>query len=95
MPYIHFDESITATLAHFGLRKIYTPSEGCFDYMYMIENPNDYVGMQVNVTNLLLQLLNCFIVNLISTQAEIFNSESYYKFVTGKNRDEPLPDSRI
>jgi len=40
------------------------------------------VGLQLDFKNLMLQLMNCFMISIISLQSEIFESPGYLKFVT-------------
>lgn len=89
MPYISELEFVD----HIGMRKIYEKvPEDQFGYNQMITNPGTYYGFEINATNLLLQLLNCIVINLISTQSEIFTGEGFYRFVTGKSKNDAYPE---
>lgn len=56
----------------------------------MISNPDDYQGFDLQTDNLLFQLCNCLILCLISTQAEIYNTDGYKKFITGVGRKDEI-----
>lgn len=68
---------------HFGLRKIYPPHPDSFDYSAFISG--HYDAPKLNFSNFLLQVLNCVIVCVISTQSELFKSKGFKAFITLPN----------
>ena len=69
-----------------GIRKVWHSEKGEMDdFVTLVRTPGEYHGLKLNWHNFNLQILNCFIINIISLQKEIFWSHGYEKFITQKD----------
>jgi len=71
-------------LEYLGWRKVYVYDINTLNYDYMVNNPDSYAGITLDIENAILQCLNCLIMCAISTQAEIFKSRGYEEFIQEK-----------
>jgi len=73
----------------FGLRKVYiNPGDGAhlaWNYQYFEEGKSKYQGYVFDAQNFAMQVLNCYMICIISFQSQIFNSTGYKKFITQKD----------
>lgn len=66
-----------------GFRKIWDDNNNqAFDYKTLIQNTDSYNGLNLNMSNFMLQTFNCFMICCISLQTQIFDSYGYNKFIT-------------
>ena len=71
-----------------GIKKIWVTgdnNEDLFNYQTFMDSQgvDDHAnGLKIDVGNLMMQVLNCFIISIIMLQSEIFDSAGYQKFVT-------------
>ena len=86
----YFDTSYEGRM--FGLRKVYTNPPGsnthdnaAWNYQYFEEGNGKYHGYVFDAQNFAMAVLNCYMICIISFQAQIFNSYGYQKFVTQKD----------
>lgn len=78
-----------------GFRKVWSMSGNALSYALLVNAAGDdggvaagttvYNGLELDMQNFCLQILNCIMICSISLQAEIFNSSGYLKYVTQAN----------
>lgn len=63
----------------FGLRKVYENPDGdrAWNYQYFEEGNGKYLGYVFDAQNFAMAVLNCYMICIISFQAQIFNSYGY------------------